>query len=233
MGSRAQAAGIEAAGLPLPLGNAAPAGQSQPVRSLLLAALILPLASVGWAQAQGSFSQSLSPADAASAGLDQLTPQQRAKLDELVEQYRSGALAAAEARAQAAERAQAAAQAEAARAKTEAANAKTEAAKAKASSGGFFAHAKAIIMPGTKIEYAAIEAHIVGRIRGWDRNTVFVLDNGQRWKVADYSDYFSGRALENPKVTIEPHLGGFKMHIEGMSYLSVRLISGPIYKEQD
>lgn len=191
---------------------------------LRLALIALGLTSACLAQDAGSFSQTLSPADAAAAGLDKLTPEQRATLDHLVEQYRSGALAAAEARAQAAEKARAVAQAEAAKARA-------DAQKAKSSSGGFFSHAKAIIMPGTTIEYSDIEARIVGRIRGWDKDTVFVLDNGQRWKVADYSTYFNGPAIENPKVTIKPHLGGFQMHVEGMSYVTVRLISGPIYKQ--
>ncbi|HEY3754643.1 MAG TPA: hypothetical protein VGL42_00685 [Opitutaceae bacterium] len=200
------------------------------VLTLIALALSFSFAASALAQDSSTFSQTLSPADAAAAGLGQLSPAQRARLDQLVEQYRSGALAAAEARAQAAEKARAQAQADAAKAKAEATTAQAEVVKVK-SSGGFFSHAKAIILPGTRIEYAAIEAHIVGRIRSWDKNTVFVLDNGQRWKVSDYSDYFNGPFLDRPKVEIEPHLGAFRMHIEGMSYVMVRLISGPIYKE--
>jgi hypothetical protein len=202
------------------------------VRVFLSASLLAFLsAAPAPAQDAGSFSQTLSAADTAAAGLDKLTPEQRAKLDQLVEQYRGGALAAAEARAQAAEKGQAQALAAAEKAKADAHRAQAEAAKAKA--GGFFTHAKAILLPGTKIEYASIEAHIAGRIRGWDQNTVFLLDNGQRWRVADYSNYYNGPAVENPRVTIEPHLGGFRMHVEGMNFVGVKLLSGPIYKELD
>jgi hypothetical protein len=90
-----------------------------------------------------------------------------------------------------------------------------------------------MIAPGTKIEYSKLEAHIVGRIDGWSQNTVFLLDNGQRWAVADFSKYFNGAMVENPKVTIKPAglLGGFNMHIEGMGGMRVRLLNGPTYKE--
>lgn len=216
---------------PLPLGTRWAIVQIAGVRAYIrVFALAWAFAAPALAQDSGSFSQTLSSSDAAAAGLDKLSPEQRAKLDQLVEQYRSGALAAAEARAQAAERARMQAQADAAKAKADATKAQAEVAKVK-SSGGFFSHAKAIIMPGTKIEYAAVEAHIAGRIRQWDRNTTILLDNGQRWKVADLSDYFNGPYLESPQVEIEPHLGGFRMHIDGMSYVMVKLVSGPTYKE--
>lgn len=66
-----------------------------------------------------------------------------------------------------------------------------------------------------------IESRIVGTFRGWGERTVFVLDNGQRWKpVAAGSASFP--PVENPQVFIVRDVFGFKMAILGGSVLRVR-----------
>jgi hypothetical protein len=234
--------------------------------SLLLVPLVVPPA---LAQ-DSSFTGALPPDDYQAAGLGKLSPQEQAKLNQLVEAYKSGALAeaqrkaqeearahaAAEERARAAEaaaeqrakkaeaaaeqaRVQAAAAAQAAQTASAQAAAAKAAQDAEASknaagakpSGGFLARAKAILTPGTQIEYRSLESRIVGSIRGWEPKTIFVLENGQNWQVADNTSYYNGGAVANPKVKISPAaLFGFKMEIEGMGTMRVRLINGPTYK---
>ena len=145
------------------------------------------------------FSQIVKPDDFAAAGLSKLSPDELARLDQLVEYYKSAALDAARAQA---------------------------AAEKKASGGGILARAKVLTTPGTKVEHQSVESRMVGKIRGWDAHTVFTLENGQRWEVSDYSRYFNGGAVSNPKVTLTPvgTWGGFKMAIEGVGEMRVRLV---------
>lgn len=205
---------------------------------------------------EAPFSQVLKPEDYSAAGLEKLTPAERARLDQLIQDYRSGALEAARQQAAVAAAAQAAAEARAARAESEAGAARAQAAQAQAaqaqaaadaraaqaaeaaqaqarkSQGSLISRAKALITPGTQVEYQALEAHIVGEVNGWEAHTVFTLDNGQAWQVADYTRYVNGGAVRNPKVTVKPAgmLGGFRMAIEGMGEMRVRLINGTTYR---
>ncbi|HND62628.1 MAG TPA: hypothetical protein PLB90_14195, partial [Opitutaceae bacterium] len=112
--------------------------------------------------------------------------------------------------------ARAAADAEKAKARAETEAAQAEAAKAKESSPGLLAKAKVLLSPGTKVEYAAIESCIAGDFDGWEGHTVFTLENGQHWRVANGGGYYSP-VLHRPKVSISPAaLGGFWMKIEGV-----------------
>jgi len=187
----------------------------------------------------GKFSQVVRPDDYSAAGLSKLSPEELARLDQLVEAYKSGALEAAQQQAAAASAAQAAAEARAVKAEADAKAAKETAEKAKkeiaahaaaekkASEGGFFFRARALVSPGTEIEYQPMESRIVGKINGWEQHSVFLLENGQSWQVADYTHYFNGRSVENPKVTITPAgvMGGFRMKIEGIGEMRVHLLS--------
>ncbi len=60
-----------------------------------------------------------------------------------------------------------------------------------------------------------IEARLVGRFQGWDKGTVFTLDNGQVWRsVDDRSVYY---VLDQPAVTIRRGLfGGYWLKVEGL-----------------
>jgi hypothetical protein len=190
----------------------------------------------GWTTvraADETFSRAVGAADFSAAGLSKLSPEELARLDALVRDYKTGALAAAqrevaEARAAAAatvakaEAETQAAKADAARAETARAEAaktaQAEAAKAKKAEGGsLLQRAKVLLTPGTEIEYATVESKIVGKFIGWGSNTVFTLENGQRWKIANGGSYTTP-PVDGPNVKIEPgSLGGFWMKVEGVS----------------
>lgn len=69
----------------------------------------------------------------------------------------------------------------------------------------------------------AIDAHIVGTFSGWRGQTVFTLDNGQKWKQAESGSYECGQ-FENPKVTIKPMLlGSWLMYVEPCRNQSIRV----------
>jgi hypothetical protein len=157
-------------------------------------------------RAEDTFSKAIRPEDFTAAELDKLSPEALARLDALVQAYKSGAVAKARAEAEAqAAKAAAAVAAAAAKAKE----------KEKADSPGFFAKAKVLLMPGTKIEYSELESRLVGNFTGWEGRKVFTLENGQHWQVANGGEYFSP-PVPNPKVKISPAtLGGFWMTIEG------------------
>jgi hypothetical protein len=168
------------------------------------------------------FSKAVAPAEFAAAGLGKLTPEELARLDALVRDFKDGALTAAREQAAVAEAARAAAEAKAAQAETAKAEAETKAAKAEAAttekkpSGGIWAKAKVLLAAGTEIEYTPTESRIAGDFTGWSGRSVIVLENGQRWQIANGGSYITP-PIPSPKVTIFPaKLGGFWMKIEGV-----------------
>ena len=226
------------------------------MKRLLLGGIIwAAAATAGWAD-EGQFSQVVKPEDFAAAGLSKLSPAEMARLDQLGSDYRSGALEAARRQAAAADErarlaeadartaqeaaetraiqaeaaarvAQAAQVARAARAADrERQEAAAEAAEQKKASGGFFSRARALVAPGTKVEYQPVESRIVGRLNGWGPQSIFLLENGQCWKVANNDTYYNGTVLVNPKVTIRhvPTFGGFQMYIQDVGTVRVRLV---------
>jgi hypothetical protein len=173
--------------------------------------------------AEENFTRAVRPEDFSAAGLGKLSADELARLDTLVRDYKSGALAAAKREAETAARAREAAEARAAQAEAKAAAAATaEAArateKATPSEGAsLLSRAKVLLTPGTKVEYATVESRLVGDFKGWGPNTIFVLENGSKWKIQNGDSYYSP-AVPAPKVTVSPaSLGGFWMKIEGVS----------------
>src|SRR5476649_654950 len=81
---------------------------------------------------EGKFTSTISPEDLAAIGLAGLTPAQLARLNALVEDYKSGALATARRAADDALAAKQAAEAQAARSEAKAVAARADAAKAEA-----------------------------------------------------------------------------------------------------
>ena len=67
-----------------------------------------------------------------------------------------------------------------------------------------------------------IESHIVGTFTGWNNRTVFVLDNGQRWKPVDSNSRASFPPAENPQIYIVRDVFGYKMAILGGTTVRVR-----------
>jgi hypothetical protein len=202
---------------------------SRALFSLIAFAAVLPRAGA----AEENFSKAVAPADFSAAGLARLTPEELARLDALVRDYKSGALAAARREALAAEQARAAAESRAVKAEADAraraaaqaaAPAKTEPAK---NQPGLLAKAKVMLTPGTEVEYSAVESRIVGDFRGWDGPTVFRLENGQRWQSEGTGSYVTG-AVPSPAVKITPGmLGTFWMTVEGVKpRVKVKLLGG-------
>lgn len=202
-----------------------------------LAAAVVAIAGVAeLAAADASFSKTVSPTDFSAAGLSKLSPEELARLDALVRDYGSGALeaarreaaAASAARAEAETRArQAEAQAKRAEAAAKSAAARASTAEAEAKNVGaadgegkkslsLLGRAKVLLTPGTEIEYSTVESRIVGDFRGWERGTVFTLENGQRWRVEGSESYVSP-AVRAPAVKITPGmLGSFFLNVEGV-----------------
>ncbi len=204
----------------------------------LAAAVILTTTSMR--AADEAFSKAVRPADFSAAGLAKLSPEELARLDALVRDYKSGALEAARREAIAQTEARARAEAKAARAESEAAaiKAKAEAQarakekeeaaqKSEKSDTSLLARAKVLLTPGTKIEYSTVESRIAGEFRGWEGRTTFTLENGQRWQSAGESTYVSPPILR-PAVKITPGmLGTFWLTVEGVRQrVKVAIIEG-------
>lgn len=172
--------------------------------------------------ADDGFSKALPAEDFKAAGLSKLSSDELRQLDALVRDYKSGALAAAqrEAADARAKALQAEADARAATAKAQQAekDAQARAAAAETSSQpGLLERAKVLLKPGTRIEYTVLETKLANDFTGWERNTVFTLENGQRWRVQDGTSYV-GSTVRAPKAKIVPGvLGSFWLEIEGVS----------------
>ncbi|HVU35251.1 MAG TPA: hypothetical protein VHE61_17580 [Opitutaceae bacterium] len=167
----------------------------------------------------GTFSSTVSPAEASAAGLQRLSPAQLAELDRLVEKYKSGELEAARRAADEAMTAKRAAEAQAAKAEATAAAARVERAQAqsKPASHGLFDRAKGLLVSSGHKDDVVAESTVVGKFRGWQPRQVFLLANGQRWQIANDDRYFT-RPVENPKVVIRrAAISGFWMRFPDLS----------------
>jgi len=187
----------------------------------------------GWA-AEPDFTQSLSEADFTAAGLGRLTPAERRHLDQLIAAAQQNLAADARQSAETARvakqktdealAAKSAAEAEAREMKEAAKVAKHEAELSKAeavetkASNGFFAKAKVMIVPGTKIEYAEVQSKIRGKFDGWNGRTIFYLVNGQRWQVANSDEHYFTPPEDDMAVEIRPAaLGGFWLYLPALN----------------
>ncbi len=56
-----------------------------------------------------------------------------------------------------------------------------------------------------------IQSRIVGTVNGWKSGKIFVLENGQHWKVTDEDRYF--RAVQDPEVFIVRDFLSYRMTI--------------------
>ncbi|MCF3651191.1 hypothetical protein [Synoicihabitans lomoniglobus] len=92
---------------------------------------------------------------------------------------------------------------------------------------GFLERAKVLLLPGTKIEYAALSSRLKNEFRGWKPGTEFVLENGQIWRVTE-GKYWSPQEDAGKAVTINPGaFGGFFIAIEGVRQTpKVMLVEG-------
>jgi len=183
------------------------------MKRLLLTGILVMSELTAGLYAQGKFSQAVQPEDFSAAGLAKLSPEERARLDALVESYKSGALATVRRDAEVAAAARIAAEARATQAERAVEQAKAETKQVKQAQAGFLSKAKVMLTPGTEVEYLAVESRIRGKFSGWEGRQIFTLDNGQRWQLANPESYYTPE-MEGPKVLITPAaLGGFWMSL--------------------
>ena len=176
-----------------------------------LALLCLSLCCAGAARAQASFTKGLSPADFQAAGLGKLSPEELARLDELVSGRQAGAVTQAKE--------------ETRRTVTAQVKAEDQAAARKQASGGFIDRMKVVLRPGTDIEYTELDAEIAPPFNGWQKGTVFSLSNGQRWVAVDNDDYWGPRIDKPVHVRIVPGaLGSFFIVVEGCGRARVKFL---------
>lgn len=162
---------------------------------------VLLLLTSGWVRAEGGFLGTLKPGDYAAAGLNKLTPEERAHLQALAEQYKNTPSPLIEPTH--------------GRAKTVAPPAPN-------------AQATVVLTPGTKIEYTAIQSTIEGDFEGWKPGQILILANGQRWRVSDDDRYYIRRS-SNPAVEITPSkFGGYWMKFPALkARVRVELVGQP------
>ena len=169
--------------------------------------------------AEENFSKAVRAEDFSAAGLTKLSPEELARLDTLVQDFKSGALLAAKREAAAADAARVAAEAKAAKAEASANEraAQAAAAEKKKNETSLLTKAKVLLTPGTEVAYADTDSRIAGNFTGWEGRAVLLLENGQRWQIANGGSYVTP-PIPSPKVKIVPaSLGGFWMTIEGVN----------------
>jgi hypothetical protein len=165
-------------------------------------ALFLTLACVTAARADDSFTKDLSPADFQAAGLGKLTPDELAKLDLLVRQQQTGAVAKATQ--------------ETTQKVTSTVREQVQAEDRKQQSAGFIDRVKVMLKPGTEIEFTTLDSTLVSvmEIDFGKGGAVFTLANGQRWRTSENDDWPSpvGRTIH---VRVVPgSMGSFFLSIE-------------------
>lgn len=168
--------------------------------------------------ADPSFWSQLTPEERKAAGVDQLTPEQQAALDQLAQRFtHEGArkeveVVKAQAKvdtAEAVKRAHDEAIAERAaaikQAKEEAKAEAKEAARKARDDAKEEARKKKIANAGlaARDDDEVIKTRILGRFRGWDGHTTFTLENGQVWQQSNPDmKFFPG--LVDPEVELIP-----------------------------
>jgi len=152
-----------------------------------LFALLLALPALASAQDAPPIEQAMDAEEFKAAGLDKLSAAELARLNAWLNR-------------RVAERADAAVAAAAEQAREEGRNEVIE------KNRGFFNFGKS----------EPIEAAIDGEFRGFARNRVYALDNGQEWKQIDDAT-LAGARRTNPKVRIKPSMVGnaWYMQVEG------------------
>lgn len=200
------------------------------------------LAFVAIGKAETGFLKTLPAEDYSSAGLSKLSPDELARLESLVQRYKSGEVAQAREQVEA----KATASQEESQRKIEAAEKKAKDAQARADevaqriktgeasksvSGakkqpGWFTALITLNHASQKPEKEEpLESRLAGDFRGWNSNTVFKLEDGTQWILQNKSEaYIYSPTLHGPKVKISPAaIRGFWLEIDGVN-LRVRVV---------
>lgn len=170
--------------------------------------------------AGADFLSQLSPADFTAAGLQKQTPAELVRLKALIEQYKSGELAAV--RRAAEQEIKAAARKAPGSAENESNIMPPQTRK----QPNWFTALLTLRHAGEKPEKEQpLTGRLVGDFDGWHGRTTFTLEDGTRWLQQNISDRYNyAPALAAPKVQIKPAaISGFWLEIEGVN-LSVRVI---------
>jgi hypothetical protein len=174
--------------------------------------------------AEGKFTAGLSPADLAAAGLSSLTPEQLARLNTLVEDYKNGAVASTARLTEPAASANQPAEIRSAPAPVQSRAARSSQPKP-ASSGGLIAQTRDWLKHSAQGPAPVSESTVVGKFRGWEPKQVMTLANGERWRVANADTYYTP-VVENPRVVVAPSsMGGYWMEFPD---LKVRVRVNPL-----
>ncbi len=124
--------------------------------------------------------KALTPEQFAASGMSKLSPEERAKLDDYLRGYFTGATQRV-----------------------------VEKAVSKATTVAIDQAVKERKVRPPEL----IQSRIVGSVNGWKSGKVFVLENGQHWKVTEEDRYF--RAVQDPEVFIVRDFMSYKMAIAG------------------
>jgi hypothetical protein len=155
--------------------------------------------------AQERFTDRLSPGQRQAAGLDQLSPQQLAALDALVQQDRQQGVAQVKEKVRAELRDEVRAQVKAevkAEVKEQVkADVRTEMQKAREAE-------------------TRILSRIAGKYSGWEGNTQFKLENGQVWRQNEPGVYYIS-PVDSPAVLIEKVYGSWRLYDQAGGWIKV------------
>ena len=194
--------------------------------------LSLSLAAISHADQPVTFVDQLSAGERASLGIDRMTPEQLAALNAAAIRFARGSQGDAES-TQSVEAGEKDLVSELAETRTELERTTQALAEAKASleqapkesKPSFLDRAKVLLMPGTEIEYATFESRLTAPFSGWQKGTLFRLENGQIWRVRS-GEYWSPREGPGKAIKIVPgKLGSFFAEFEDVrSSPSVELI---------
>ena len=156
----------------------------------------------------GDFTRTLTPEKMQAAGLAKLTPEELAELETLVQHYKAGEPASAPVPATAVTAAKAPAAPES--------NQAAKSAKILPAWVGALLTLERIGSKGAKPE--AMESRIKGEFSGWEKRTLFRLENGQVWTQVNDDSYVHAPVLQSPGVKITPaSFGTFWMDVEGVN----------------
>ncbi len=174
--------------------------------------LVLALACAASLRADDSFTKALTPADFQAAGLGKLTPEELARLDQLVRARQTGAVAQATA--------------ETTQKVTVSVRQQVQAEERTKQASGILERMKVMLKPGTEIEYSTLDSTLaeVHEMNFGKGGAVFTLANGQRWRTDDNDDWptLGGKPVH---VRIIPgSMGSFFMEIERGGRPRVRFV---------
>lgn len=159
----------------------------------------------------GEFTRTLTPEKMRAAGLAKLTPEELAELEALVQQYKAGEPVSSSAPTTAATPATAA--------KAPAAPESNQAAKSSSILPAWVGALLTLERIGSKgAKHEAMESRIKGEFSGWEKRTLFRLENGQVWTLVNDDSYVHTPVLQSPRVKITPaSFGTFWMDVEGVN----------------